>query len=39
MCWGTGNYLYISINDTPTQNRTIYQLDLLKPGAPYYGRE
>ncbi|NWF50252.1 MAG: IPT/TIG domain-containing protein [Ignavibacteriaceae bacterium] len=39
MCWGTGNYLYISINDTPTQSRTIYKLDLLKPGATYYGRE
>ncbi len=41
--WGNGNYLYyvrarvLDVNSNVVIPQTIVRLDLLKPGAPYYG--
>ncbi len=38
--WGTHNYLYYTQVDlTSGKGKTIYRIDMQKPGAPYYGRD
>lgn len=38
LCWGTGNYLYMTRNLSNDFTQTIIRIDMEKPGAPYFGR-
>lgn len=38
LCWGTGNYLYMTRNLSNGFTQTIIRIDMEKPGAPYFGR-
>jgi hypothetical protein len=40
LAWGTGTFLYANQrNDTDPSQKRMMRINILKPGAPYYGRE
>ncbi|MDT3697323.1 MAG: IPT/TIG domain-containing protein [Ignavibacterium sp.] len=38
LCWGAGNFLYMTRNSLDNLTQTIIRIDMEKPGAPYFGR-
>ncbi|NOZ75561.1 MAG: hypothetical protein GXO90_09360 [FCB group bacterium] len=36
--WGTGNYLFVNSRSSDDTKKRIFRIDMVKPGAPYYGR-
>ncbi len=39
MVWGNGNYLYVNRRSVDGAKKRIIRINLLKEGAPYYGRQ
>ncbi len=39
MTWGNSNFLYVNRKDDDPENRKIIKLNMLKNGAPYFGRK
>jgi len=38
MCWGNSSYLYITRRNDDAAKKRVIKLNMLKDGAPYYGR-
>lgn len=38
LCWGNGNYLYMTRNALNDLKQTVLRIDMEKQGAPYFGR-
>jgi len=36
--WGNSNYLYVNSRNSDDTKKRIYRVDMVKQGAPYYGR-
>ncbi|RMF06810.1 MAG: hypothetical protein D6762_08715 [Candidatus Neomarinimicrobiota bacterium] len=36
--WGNGNYLYVNSRSSDDTKKRIFRVDMVKQGAPYYGR-